>query len=160
VKNIRLPDTPHKFDPTYLSKLTRAIELAFTQVSVPDPGTITSAMLSPPTTGHHVVLTDGATVTIDASLGNYFTLLAGGSRTIAVPTNAPAVDTLTQQIVVTIFNNTAGAITTTWNTGAGGFSLAGAWVDPATNKRRTITFQWWQGSGFWIETSRTAADQA
>jgi hypothetical protein len=35
-----------------------------------------------------VTLTDGATVALDASLGNVFRLAASGNRTISVPTNA------------------------------------------------------------------------
>lgn len=35
-----------------------------------------------------VALTDGATPALDASLGNVFTLLAEGNRTIAIPSNA------------------------------------------------------------------------
>lgn len=40
--------------------------------------------------GTAVALTDGATINVDASLGNYFTVTLGGSRTLASPTNLVA----------------------------------------------------------------------
>jgi len=86
VKNVRLPDAPHKFDPTYLSKLTRAIELAFTQVSVPDPGTISPAMLSTPQAWTTFTLTDAATIAVNAALGNVATVTLGGARTMGAAT--------------------------------------------------------------------------
>jgi len=39
---------------------------------------------------NEVILTDGANVTLDSSLGNTFKLVAAGSRTIDAPTNKPA----------------------------------------------------------------------
>jgi hypothetical protein len=46
-----------------------------------------------------VTLTDGATVALDASLGNYFKLLAAGNRTISAPTNKPAAGKV-QRIII------------------------------------------------------------
>lgn len=68
------------------------------------------------TNGSVVVLTDGATPALDASLGNVFTLAAGGNSTIAVPSNA----TSGQKIVIQHFASGA-ARTLALNTGAGGF---------------------------------------
>lgn len=62
------------------------------------------------------VLTDGATPALDASLGNVFTLSAGGDRTIAVPSNA----TSGQKIVIRHLAS-GGARTLALNSGAGGF---------------------------------------
>jgi hypothetical protein len=97
------------------------------------------------------VLTDAATVAVDASLARYFTLAAAGSRTIGSPTNS----IIGMQRIFEILNNTGGAITTTW---AGNYTLAGgAWVDPAAGKRRKITFTCVNGTN-WFEDSRLAAD--
>ena len=63
-----------------------------------------------------IVLTDGATPALDASLGNYFTLAAAGNRTIAVPSNA----TNGQKIIIRHLAS-GGARTLALNTGAGGF---------------------------------------
>lgn len=63
-----------------------------------------------------VALTDGATPALDASLGNVFTLAAGGNRTIAVPSNA----TNGQKIVIRHLASGA-ARTLALNSGAGGF---------------------------------------
>ena len=63
-----------------------------------------------------VVLTDGATPALDASLGNIFTLAAAGDRTIAVPSNA----TSGQKIIIRHLAS-GGARTLSLNTGAGGF---------------------------------------
>jgi hypothetical protein len=66
--------------------------------------------------GAVIALTDGATVAIDASLGDTFILVALGDRTISVPTNA----TSGQKIVIR--HNASGANRTlTLSTAAGGF---------------------------------------
>lgn len=62
------------------------------------------------------VLSDGATPALDASLGNIFTLSAGGDRTIAVPSNASA----GQKIIIRHYAS-GGARTLALNTGANGF---------------------------------------
>jgi len=61
-------------------------------------------------------LSDGATPALDASLGNIFTLSAGGDRTIAVPSNASA----GQKIIIRHYAS-GGARTLALNTGANGF---------------------------------------
>ena len=64
-----------------------------------------------------ITLTDGATPALDASLGDVFTLIAAGNRTIAVPSNA----TSGQKIIIRHLASGA-ARTLALNTGAGGFS--------------------------------------
>ena len=64
-----------------------------------------------------VALTDGATPALDASLGNVFTLSAGGNRTIAVPSNP----TNGQKIII-VHHASGGARTLALNTGTGGFA--------------------------------------
>lgn len=54
-------------------------------------------------------LADGATVTIDLSLGSYFTLTIGGSRTLAI-SNA----TVGQKFVIRILQDGTGGRTVTW----------------------------------------------
>jgi hypothetical protein len=66
-----------------------------------------------------IALTDGATVPLDASLGNMFHLIAAGNRTILAPSNAPGV-TRTQKIIIR--HQASGANRTlTLTSGAGGF---------------------------------------
>lgn len=99
-----------------------------------------------------VTLTDAATVAVNASLGSYFKLSAGASRTIGAPTNPLTAQPQSQEIVFDILNNTAGAITTTWNAA---YVLAKAWVDPGAGERRLIRFIY-DGTS-WVEASRTSA---
>lgn len=70
-----------------------------------------------------VPLTDGANVSLDASLGNIFTLSAGGNRTIDPPTNP-----LDGQKIIIIHHASGGARTLTLATGTGGF-LFGSTVE-------------------------------
>lgn len=65
-----------------------------------------------------VALVDGATPALDASLGNIFTLAAGGDRTIAVPSNPQN----GQQIIIEHTAVTANR-TLALNAGTGGFSF-------------------------------------
>lgn len=95
-------------------------------------------------------LTDGATVTPGFLNGNHFILAAKGSRTIANITNRVVGATVTFDIT----NETGGAMTTTWNSA---YKLAGAWVDPANGKARTITFYCYDGTN-WRELCRSASD--
>lgn len=98
--------------------------------------------------------TDGATVTPDVSQGNYLRFVLGGSRTIAAPTNPPATGRA-QLVTFEIFNNTGGAMTTTWDAI---YVMQAAWVDPATGKSRQITFGYNWSRNKWLEVSRTTAD--
>lgn len=78
-----------------------------------------------PTTHTHATtiatLTDGATVAVDASLGDYFRLSAGGDRTIGVPTNA--VDG--KQITIEILASSS-ARTISLTTGSSGAFIFGS----------------------------------
>lgn len=97
-------------------------------------------------------LTDGATVAVDLEQARqFFTLTAGGNRTIGTPTNLVA----GQRKSFRIKNSTGGAMTTTWDAK---FHLAGAWVDPANTKSRSITFEVASGATDLWEVARTAAD--
>lgn len=65
-----------------------------------------------------VILTDGATPALDASLGNIFRLETSGNRTIAPPTNPKP-----NQFIVIQHVAIGGARTLSLNTGTGGFAF-------------------------------------
>lgn len=58
-----------------------------------------------------VTLTDGATISVDASLSNYFQVTLGGNRTLNAPTNLRD----GQALVFRIIQDVTGARTLTWN---------------------------------------------
>ena len=62
-----------------------------------------------------VMLTDAATISVDASLGNDFRVTLGASRTMGNPAN-PADG---QQIIFQITQGSGGSATITWGTGYG-----------------------------------------
>lgn len=98
-----------------------------------------------------VDLVDGATVTTDASAGDYFALqAAGAARTLSNPTNPSQGQRITYQI----WNNSGGVLTITWD---GAFKFAG-WVDPANGKVRTITFVYYSSFGQWIQDGTVSPD--
>lgn len=90
------------------------------------------------------------TTYIDAGRSDHFlTIFTTSPQAMQAPVNA----VVGKAISLDIYNGTGGALTTTWNAV---FKLAGAWVDPANTKRRTITF-YYDGTN-WVELSRAAAD--
>jgi hypothetical protein len=94
--------------------------------------------------------TYGASVAIDASLGNEFDITAtnGTAFTVANPTNA----TDGQRITITI-RNTFGVLgAVTWDTL---YKLA-AWTSPANTFSRSIDFKY-NGTN-WVEVSRATVD--
>jgi hypothetical protein len=99
-----------------------------------------------------ITLTYSASVSVDASLSNFFDITAtnGTAFTINAPTNG--VDG--QYIEFRIANNSGGALGAV--TFAAGYKLAGAWVSAATGNNRSIRFEY-NGTN-WYECSRTAAD--
>lgn len=98
---------------------------------------------------YHQTLTDGATVNINAALGDYWDVALGGSRTIAAPTKGYK----GQRALFALKNNTAGAVTTTFN---GAFKLAG-WTDPAAGKTRVLELECYDGTN-WRQTSAGTGD--
>jgi len=107
-------------------------------------GTITS-YLAPKVTA----LTDGATISTDASLGNSFTVTLGGSRTMAVPTNPVNHQVITYEIIQ---DGTSSRVLT-WASGAGGFSF-GTDGQPALtttpNKRDLVAFRYSLSANSWL----------
>ena len=61
-----------------------------------------------------VALTDAATISVDASLGNYFTVTLGGNRTLGAPTNVP-ISGFTQKITLRVKQDGTGSRTLAYN---------------------------------------------
>lgn len=109
-----------------------------------------------PFVGNAVAPVYGATVTIDASRGNTFTITATNATpfTVANPTN---VQQGGQFVAIDIYNNSGGALgAATFGTN---YRLAGAWVQPLNGQHRTILFYADPGAVVFRELSRSAADQ-
>jgi len=100
-----------------------------------------------------VALTDAATVTVNASAGNYFTLTGTTGRTIAAPTNAGD----GQEITFELENTSGGSITHTFASGAGAYRSAGT-VAVGASKIRTVRFRYSSARTAWIEVTRASAD--
>jgi hypothetical protein len=77
-----------------------------------------------------IVLTDAATVNIDASAGTYFSLTSQSSRTIAAPTGGVT----GQKMIIEYYNNSGAAQTLTLSGAAGGF-LFGTDIPALTSTR-------------------------
>lgn len=100
-----------------------------------------------------------------AAAGASFTPNLGEANDFVFPANAnPTINAMfttgfpanqTNIMCITIKNTTGGAITTTWNAF---YHLAGAWVDPAAGKQRSIWFRYDQAATLAYEISRSAAD--
>lgn len=98
-------------------------------------------------------ITYSASMTIDSSLAEHFTITAsnGTAFTINAPTNP--VDGAV--IELTIYNISGGALgVITWNA----IFKMSTWTSPATGSNRSIRFRY-DGS-FWTEVSKTTADVA
>lgn len=86
------------------------------------------------------VLTDAATVAVDASLGNGFrvtlTSAVGASRAIAAPTNAADGQAVTFELVQPA---SGGPCAVTWASGAGGFAFGAGGSAPALSTTASAT---------------------
>jgi hypothetical protein len=80
---------------------------------------------------------------------------SGITRNIAFPNPFSDAYNAGQRVAIHIYNNSAGATTTSWD---GLFHLAGAWVDPAAGKTRAIWFEYNGTRGGYWELGRSAAD--
>ncbi len=103
------------------------------------------------------ILTDGATVTPDLALQNWWSWSAGGSRTLAAPLNQNVTGNSVGLLAfLVLLNNTAGAIVTTFDPIYK--LIGGAWVDPGPGKRRAALFLWERATTSMIELWRSSAD--
>lgn len=117
-------------------------------------GHVNPVSITGPVAGHKtepgaIQLTDAATVATNAAAGDYFLLTAGASRTIGAPTNPSDGKCITYDI----YNNSGGAMTTTWNA-----VFAVVWTDPANTKRKTVTFRYTAASTLWIQVGTISPD--
>jgi hypothetical protein len=78
-------------------------------------GATVPAYLAPNVTA----LTDGASIALNAALGNDFTVTLGGNRTMAAPSNPIN----GQKITVEVTQDGTGSRTLAWTTGTGGYSF-------------------------------------
>lgn len=120
------------------------------------------------TVGAVVALTDGATISVDASLGNSFRVTLGGNRTIAAPTNA----TDGQRISFELIQDATGSRTLTWTSGSGGFAFdtTTPTLTTVATKRDFVAFVYnstaarWQYSPYptsgWTDRVETLTDGA
>lgn len=118
----------------------------------PDGGVMDS-FLAPKT----ATLTDGATVNIDASLGNHFFWTIGGNRAVAVPTNP----TSAQPISIDITQGTGGSFVPTWATGTDGFSfgdLGEPDLSTTEGDMDTISFRYSLAKRRWIYLGAVTGD--
>jgi len=98
-----------------------------------------------------------ANITLNTSSGKYFRITPTNSNAFAL--ELPINNSLGNEITIEIRNTTGGALgALSWvATAFSGWKLAGgAWVQPATGKKRTITFYY--DGGIWIELARSSAD--
>jgi hypothetical protein len=116
-KTTDIPTVPVKASGSEIDTGTDDAKFA-TAKAIADSGLTTTTELNTRTSYKKgaSVLTDGATPALDASLGDIFTLSAGGNRTIAVPSNPVS----GQKITIRHYAS-AGARTLALNTGANGF---------------------------------------
>lgn len=94
----------------------------------------------------------GPTVTIDASLGNVFTVSVANTTAWTLAVTNPSIG---QEINLQIRNASGGVAGTV--TFPSNFRLAGAWVNAATGYNRALTL-FYHASGVWYEVHRSAAD--
>jgi hypothetical protein len=95
-------------------------------------------------------------ITLDASAGEWQTITATSTTTftIAQPTNPPDANH-SQELTVEIVNSSGGTMgAITWS---GTFKFAGfTWANPASTKKRYVTFRW--NGVSWVAQSMSSAD--
>lgn len=102
------------------------------------------------------VVAQAAAIVIDTTVG--YTVVPFTTNAVWT-VNAPAAVVGGRLISICIRNVSGGALgAATWTGGAGGFRLAGAWVNPANNTMRVISFRGDTTNNIWTEVARNAAD--
>lgn len=96
-----------------------------------------------------VALTDAATITVNASQGNYFRVTLGGSRTLAAPTNPQD----GQMIIFEFIQDGTGGRTLVYTGGTGGYAFSASIPAPVLtgtpNKRDFIGFIYNSTANLW-----------
>jgi len=99
-----------------------------------------------------LAVSGGTAQTLDCTKADNFQLTVSDGTAFTI--NAPSYPYKGKRITVDVKNASGGAMgAITWNAV---FKLAGAFTNPATGSRRTITF-YYDGTN-WVETNRAAAD--
>lgn len=96
-------------------------------------------------------LTDGATIAVNAALGNYATVTIAGNRTISAPSNPPAAGS--QTLIFEVTQGSGGSHTLAWTSGAGGFSFGSGsapTLSTSAGVADLIGFRYSQGVGKWL----------
>lgn len=98
------------------SGTTKAITVAnFLAGVLAGSGGVPSAAIAPQV----VALTDGASISVNAALGNDFSVTIAGNRTMAAPSNPVNGECIT----FVVAQDSTGSRTLTWTSGAGGYSF-------------------------------------
>lgn len=108
-------------------------------------GGVPSAKLAPKVT----VLTDAATIAVDASLGNDFRVTLGGNRTMGAPSNPADGQAVTFEVV----QDATGSRTLAWASGAGGYSFGSGsapTLSTAAGKTDLAAFRYSASKGAWL----------
>lgn len=94
-------------------------------------------------------LTDAATIAVDASLGNHFSVTLGGNRTLGNPTNAPGAG-FTQVLNFALRQDASGPRTLTLDTNYRySTDIPSITLSTAANKTDYLTVKWHQADGKW-----------
>lgn len=104
-----------------------------------------SGFLAPKVT----VLTDGATIPVNAALGNSFRVTLGGNRTVLSPTNAADGQSITFEVI----QDATGSRTLTWTSGAGGFAFGSSTVpvlSTTAGATDLVAFRYSSAKGRWL----------
>lgn len=117
------------------------------------PGTFPAAARQPPAVAQRkpLALTDGATITIDASRGDDFRVTLGGNRTMAAPTNP----TDGQRVTILVSQDGTGSRTLTWNAVFTFGTITNA-LTATANRRDLFDFVYNAGLTKWLVVGKSA----
>ena len=100
-----------------------------------------------------VAVVYSASMTIDASTGNHFDIIATNGTAFTI--NAPTKPVNGQRITIRIVNGNGAALgAVTWNA----IFKMSAWTQPGANNNRSIDFVYVQAFNFWYQVGQTGID--